>query len=243
MIRKDLAGRPWLSIISAHRPENVAKMGALVGNATWYVPENQVDLYRGHGAEFVEPDGGGLCPARNAALRDAWIAGGVCVQLSDDLSGVKEAYYDEQAEKNKARNISFHAAQERIWSELEGSDAYLAGCAPTANPFFFHPDRAVGRKHFIVGDYVVIKACSLTWDNNLRLKEDYDYTLQHLTEFGEVVRCNDIMPVFAHRTNKGGACAVRTSDLEQESIRYLKEKWPGKLRDNPRRKDEILLKW
>jgi hypothetical protein len=60
-------------------------------------------------------------------------------------------------------------------------------------------------------------------------------------KYGSIARCNAVLATFAHRTNKGGACDYRTSELEQTTIKQLKDKWPGMLKDNPKRKDEILL--
>lgn len=240
MIRTDLYGNPWVGIVSAHRPNNVPKMGALIGNATWYVPKDQAPHYRRFGAEFVV-ESGGLCESRNAILDDAFVAGRSCIQLSDDLSRVKRAVHADG--KSKGVDISFHDAVKELTEVMEGAGAKLAGCAPTSNAFFFSPERPVGTKHFIVGDFILVAPTPERFDEDMTLKEDYDFTLQHLTAYGLVARANALLPVFAHRTNKGGACAVRTSALEQENIAYLKNKWPNYIKDNPRRLDEILLRW
>jgi hypothetical protein len=45
-----------------------------------------------------------------------------------------------------------------------------------------------------------------------------------------------------HRANPGGAVAVRTPEVEQEAIAYLRGKWGDWIKDNPRRPNEILLR-
>jgi len=75
------------------------------------------------------------------------------------------------------------------------------------------------------------------------LKEDYDYTLQHLRAYGQVARLNRIMPTFRHRSNAGGAVAYRTPDLEVQAIAYLRAKWGDCIRPNTRRPHEVLLRW
>lgn len=84
--------------------------------------------------------------------------------------------------------------------------------------------------------------CHLWFDTGMTLKEDYDYTLAHLHDFGLVARVNGLLAHFLHRTNPGGAVAARTAELEQENIAYLRKKWGRVIADNPRRPNEILLK-
>lgn len=89
---------------------------------------------------------------------------------------------------------------------------------------------------------MMIWPCDLFFDEKLRLKEDYDYTAQHIKKFGGVVRANGILATFAHRKNKGGVVAIRTAEIEQESILRLMQKHPGFFKENPRRANEILMK-
>jgi predicted dienelactone hydrolase len=79
------------------------------------------------------------------------------------------------------------------------------------------------------------------FDTELKLKEDYDYTAQHIALHGVVARCDFIFASFKHRTNAGGAVAYRTPEVEQESIKRLQDKWGDAIRLNPRRENEILF--
>ena len=45
---------------------------------------------------------------------------------------------------------------------------------------------------------------------NLPRKEDYDYTANHLSHYGQVCRVNRLYVKAIHRTNAGGAVADRT---------------------------------
>ena len=77
----------------------------------------------------------------------------------------------------------------------------------------------------------------------MTLKEDYDYTCQHLARYGLVARCDLILAEFAHRSNAGGAVAYRTGERERDMIRHLMKKWPGKFRMNPKRANEVIMRW
>merc|ERR1719271_343263 len=48
-----------------------------------------------------------------------------------------------------------------------------------------------------------------------------------------------------HQTNAGGAVSARDSkgDEERKNIAILHRKWPRTFRDNPKRANEVILKW
>lgn len=228
--------RSEVFVISAGRPATVAKMTELAGPATWVVPAAELEAYRGAGAPAVLADGGGLIAARNRALDMAFSQGHPCIQLSDDLGKLEEA----QSPKDK-RPMTLAAAVDLMRAATSAAGARLAGIAPVANAFYFNPTRPFHTAAFILGDFLYVLPSEPRFDPALRLKEDYDFTLQHLRAHGAVARCNAVLGHFKHRTNKGGACAYRTAELEQAAIAYLKAKWPGNIKDNPRRPNEILL--
>lgn len=220
----------WLTIISTGRPKAEDKMGAIVGPAAWYV--RATDAYPVAADRIVAPDG--VSRARNAALDDAFDRGLPCVQLSDDLSRVARLGPD-----GEAHRLAFRAAVRHTYDAMEFSPAKLGGAAPTSNPFFAR-DR-VNTAAFIVGDFIVVKPSDQRFDEELRLKEDYDFTLAHLAAHGAVARLDWLLMSFAHRTNAGGAVDDRTADVEQQAIGRLRQKWGDAIRDNPRRPNEILL--
>lgn len=241
MKRSDLPESPYVGIVSGWRPKNISAMTNLVGQATWYVPNDQVDSYKAHGAVSVVA-GGSLCESRNRLLRDAFDLGCPCIQLSDDLKKIQKGVVAPDGKKIAA-DISFSDAVGMLSQGISSGNGKLAGAAPTANPFYWNPDKPVHSRAFIVGDFLYVAPSDPRFDESLRLKEDYDFTLQHLEMYGEVARRNDLLVSFLHRNNPGGAVNYRTSALEQQTILQLKKKWPSHIRDNPRRSDEILLKF
>lgn len=230
-----------LYVISAGRPDAVARMAPHLATVDapvfWMVPRRDADAYVEAGAEQVLMDPGSLVGARNLALSYAFADDHACVQISDDLKRIRCL---EECEPTRTGDISLGDV---LW-HLDGALDYtgylkLAGCSPTDNLYF--AKEGVSTRKFIVGDLIMVRPTELRFDPNLRLKEDYDFTLQHWATYGGAVRCDYIAPSFSHYTNAGGAVASRTEQLEQETIAYLHAKWPGMLRDNPRRANEILL--
>lgn len=224
----------YVAIISHKRAQNIERMMNLVGKATWYVGEGEGLEYRAGGATKVV-ESGGLVASRNRPLDDAFALGLPCIEISDDLT--RFSFLSEK----KAKPVNFPAVLSWMMDQNKSGNAKLIGVAPTANPYFGSDN--IKTKAFCVGDFFMAWPSEPRFDERASLKEDYDFTCQHLQKYGEVARHDYILATFGHRTNKGGAVDYRTAELEQEAIKYLKTKWGDRIKDNPRRPNEILLKW
>ena len=238
-MKRMLGCNVFLAVISHARAANVPKIEKMVGPATWFVGEGEAAAYKQQGAKHVV-ESGPLCRSRNAAIDAAMKL--PCVELSDDLVRIQRAVMGER--KLVGVDIEFEEAVSCVIGGIERVGvAKLGGAAPTNNPFYANVDAPIHPGAFIVGDFIVVMpGCNLRFDETMTLKEDYDYTIQHIMTYGAVARRDDVLMTFAHRKNAGGAVAVRTPELEQHNIDILKSKWPGFVVDNPRRPDEVLLK-
>lgn len=229
-----------INVISHKRPQNVQRSyyNEIINDITYYVGKDEKQIYLEHGAKHVV-ESGGLIESRNAALQDTWNTGyDCCIMVEDDLKSLSLAF-----SKKKKMPIDLVSAIELLVFALkEYPEYYLAGVAPTPNLFYFNPEKIISTRNFIVGSLIAIKKTDLFFDSSLTLKEDYDYTLQHIKKYGGVVRCNNIIAHFEHYANKGGVVGYRNSEREQENINKLKTKWGSNVKDNPRRPNEILLK-
>lgn len=224
-----------VAVISARRPGAATDLAShLPRDATWYVPPGEEAEYRLAGAARIRA-AETLVEARNLALDDAFANGHLCVQTSDDLTGIKRLGVTDH------QPISLGDAIDEMRSALAETGARLAGCAPTANPFY--GAHKVSTAGFVVGDLIAVAPTDLRFDPALRLKEDYDYTCQHLATYGAVARCDWILATYRHRTNAGGAVSYRNRASEREAIQHLVAKWPGVFRLNPKRANEILMRW
>lgn len=238
MIRTVNGQNVYVGIISHLRAQNVPAMQQLVGDATWYVGHGEGEEYRRAGASYVV-ESGALCRSRNAILDDAFAHNAIALELSDDLKKIE--YAIDKENKNKTL-LSITDAIALMLEGAQKNGAMLVGTAPTNNAFFFNPAKPYHTQAFIVGDMILVKPTDLRFDERLKLKEDYDYTMQHIMKYGCVARVNSLLPTFLHRSNPGGACDYRNARREQRAIRFLKKKWPGFIVDNSRRPNEILLK-
>jgi hypothetical protein len=227
----------WITIISHGRATNVHLMHAFAPRATWYVKDTaEAEQYAQAGAPSVIASGG-LIASRNQALDDAFAQQLWCVQLSDDLRRMRFVASAESVEM-----IQLDDALGMIREAMQITDAYLGGVAPTDNTFYANVNRPVSTTSFVVGDFIVVRPNALRFDPELALKEDYDYTAQHIKHYGRVARCNLLLMSYQHNTNPGGAVSYRTPMLEEQTIHYLKQKHGGWIVDNPKRKHQIILK-
>jgi hypothetical protein len=224
-----------LAVISARRPHSVPAMNQLLPiGACWYVPEDEMQAYKDAGANRVRA-ANALVEARNLALDDAFSTDQLCVQTSDDLTKIRRLGVKEHPE------LTMHETIEEMMSAMAQTGAHLVGCAPTANPFY--GKHSINTTGFVVGDLIMIAPTPLRFDANLTLKEDYDYTCQHLHAYGTIARCDYLLATYKHRTNEGGAVTYRNEQQERLAIAYLNAKWPNTFKPNPKRPNEILMRW
>ena len=229
----------FVAVISAKRTENVGDMAEKIGLATWFVPSEDAAEYESqcalYGGEVV--DSGpfpNLCRSRNMALDAAFADGYHCFQTDDDLKKVRHVFAE-----GHVNEMSFDGMVTLMADRLQSSPYKLAGVMPAANPFWSR--KPVKNDVFIIGSCMMVAPSELRHDEALPLKEDYDFTLQHVQEFGGVVRSDDIIAEYQHYTNKGGAVHQRNTRREREAISRLQGKWGNAVKENPRRKNEVLI--
>ena len=238
MYREDLG--IFLAVISKGRPNNVGPMTEIIGQATWYIGRGESRYYKAAGAKQVwQERDGKLCQSRNGALVAATMFNAPCLQISDDCTGFEWLVENTDGKKLGAP-MKFVSVVEAMKAELENSK--LVGIAPTANAFY--AKNGVSKRAFILGDLFLTHAKqTLRFDEEMTLKEDYDFTMQHIEKYGRVSRLDWLMGKFKHRTNSGGAVSIRTKEEELRNIEHLKKKWGEDIiRPSARGETEILLR-
>ena len=221
-------------VISAGRYDVLPFTQKQKNNYIFCVKNGELDLYKKAGCKNVF-ETGGLIQSRNAALEMAFSKNEICVQLSDDF---KKVTTNKNFGEKKQIDLDLAILDlVNVFTKVKG--VYLMGVPPTSNDFY--AKNKISKNTFCIGDMLFIKPNPLRFDTALTLKEDYDYTLQHLAKYGNVFRYQKYLFEFEHYTNKGGAVQYRSAKEEQKNIRILMGKWGDKIRLNPKRKNEILI--
>lgn len=190
-----------------------ALLGTQAGKEVWFVGEGEAErkAYEANGATTVI-SGGGLCKSRNAALAYAQKRGKFCVQLSDDIhgftfihhesewngpgGGLNEAGYTKPpslSESNKiaaratTRRLSALGAAQMLAAQMKLAGSKFGGLYVNSNPGTSQMCPPIMYEHFCIGDFFVVDPSSTCrFDEEMKLKEDYDFTCSHLKTYGKV---------------------------------------------------------
>ena len=220
-------------VISAGRSNDLPFTKEQKAKYFFCVKHGEGELYKKAGCLNVF-ETGSLMKSRNFALKHAFKDNLMCVQLSDDIKKVvTNKNFGVKREVNLDYAINDIAVR---FNQVKG--VKLLGIPPTDNHFF--ATSIISKNTFCIGDLFFVKPNHLSFDEQLTLKEDYDFTLQHRTVYG-CLRYQKYLFTFQHYTNKGGAVDVRSEKEEMKNINILKQKWGKKIKNNPKRKNEILL--
>lgn len=225
---------------------------------TWYVDEASVKEYRRVGLKAVV--GGRLTDARNKCLQDAARMGKACVQCSDDISAWEYRHGKRATTRTDAAvNAAYNKAKQFIISPVTAARFILAklrakpgGNRPQLGGVYmlgscsrtFAGDE-VSSRHFCIGDFFVVDKSNVRFDKEMTLKEDYDFTCSHIKAHGSVLRCNRMTLQVKHYSNVGGAVDERDKKGKKErmNIAILNRKWPCVFSPNPKRKNEVIMRW
>ena len=250
----------FFCIISARRPGNVVKMESTLKGCspTWIVATGDKKAYEEGGATKVI-EGGGLCASRNKGLELAKKLNKPCVQLSDDLKTISFVSCKEdknwtkpsslsaanlRAKSGQIEPVSPGAAAQYIDYQSKQTQSKLGGTYPCGNAGQGCAMAPVAAEHFVVGDFFVSQpSATCRFDEELTLKEDYDFTCQHIHLYGRVARCNRLTLLAEHYVNEGGAVSIRNATEEKKNIKRLRSKWPGVFLGSPRGDSEVRLIW
>ena len=125
------------------------------------------------------------------------------------------------------------------------SRSNTGGAYPTQNTGQAFGNDVFSTDLFVVGDFLVIDPKSKPrFDEGMTLKEDYDFTSQHLKKYGVVARSNRLIVIAKHYTNAGGAVEARNDEREQYNIAVLRHKWPGVFPQHATRGvNEVRMSW
>lgn len=81
----------------------------------------------------------------------------------------------------------------------------------------------------VLGPFMGIINNSLRFDDELGLKEDFDYSIQVLNKYRKILRFNKYHYSVGHLVGKGGCISYRTSQREKEQMKRLVKKWGNKI--------------
>jgi len=236
-----------LCISSYKRYETVGKHTVALFKDLWYnififVRAEEELLYKQYVPEatIVPVEKNGITPTRNAIVNyfKDWEK---ILMLDDDIKSIN--WFIEDWNKYSLIPLSKDEIKEMIEYWFYYTEKIWLKCRwiyPVNNAFFM--SEKTNSKCFIIWTFCwIINDKSIQFDERMKLKEDYDYSLQQIAKYGWVVRFNRYSVKALHYSNKGWAVDCRNDKNEQEAISILKQKRGKIIRDNPKRPNEILF--
>jgi len=179
----------------------------------------------------------GLANVRNF-ITEYYPLGTEIVSFDDDISNFT------QLNKEGTKLIplkNLHKVIEDGFNLCKKYKYHIWGLSPVKNAFFMKNQVSTNLKFIIGNCYGFINRRIKVHSD---FKDDYELSLENAVRDGGVIRFNNVVA-----TTKLGAKGGNDMTAEQrakqkehkEFIEFLKEKYPGLVRDNPKRPMEILL--
>ena len=193
------------------------------------VHEFEAEEYKKKGVEVIEiPDSekGNIARVRNWIKRLGDESGDRFCIIDDDIKAF--TFWN----GNKQRKLDGENLIEHIESMFDLAESWgvkFFGVNPAIDKGSFREYTPFSLTSYISGSFNGFINCPLYFDENLPLKEDYDFTLQMLNKFRKVLRFNAYGLSKDDHKNIGGCANYRTIAKEREQMEMFQKKWGKKI--------------
>ena len=213
-----------IAIPSYKRPDR-CKSAKLLSRAVIYVHEFEVEEYKKHNSNKIVaiPDDlqkKGMAVIRNFILDNAEHDN--VLMVDDDLN--RFGYY-EDCEQIKMREEEIYSFIEMAFNMCKEAGTVLWGVNLQSDKKFYRDYSPFSLSSVILGPFMGIIRTDLRFDNDLGLKEDYDYSLMVLNRYRRILRLNKYHYMSDHISKGGGCATYRTSDIETKQAEAFQKKW------------------
>lgn len=193
---------------------------------------------------IVVVDKKGISNARNAIL--SHFDGLPIVMCDDDIKGLFRLNMQGKERKDKLVQLNAKEIKEFIKTAFDACKKYktaLWGVYPIKNHFFMAPK--IKPAGFIIGSFcgVIADPSNIKFDITMPLKEDYDFTCQHIMKYKKIIRFDNHCIEAIHYSNKGGCQGYRNKEKENAACDIMLQRYPQWVTLNTKRPGEILLKF
>lgn len=226
---------------------SIKLLGSAGGLARLFVPEDEADEYRsGNGVpvEGVPLAVKGITATRNFILEWCEKQGETELVMVDD-DGVGWGYFEDGI---KTPGLPYPDAWKldlltNCFGMAREAGTNLFGFSVSFDKRFYREYSPFSLVCVVVGNLMgIVIGDGQRFDERLKLKEDYDFSLQSLRRYRRVLRSNKHYWHVEHHDTPGGCRSYRTFAAEKESIDLLQRKWgKGIVRRNSRKDWEIMV--
>jgi TET-associated glycosyltransferase-like protein len=200
---------------------------------------NEQKLYQRHhpNLNVINTTTSGIAAARNVML-DYYGTGASVVMMCDDVRNVLEFTGAKRLTPLKGEELDTFIHNAFAAALQHGTK--LWGVYPVNNHFYMKHTLSSG---FCIGSFCGVVVSDIDYPEDMPLKEDYAFTIDHVKAFRKVVRFNYITVDAVHYRNAGGCQLYRDDAREEEACQYLLTHYPWCVGRHPRRQHEIILRF
>jgi hypothetical protein len=209
-------------------------------NFCYVVREEEANFYKHLGVHIkIIPKG----KVKDIATTRNWILENkdseYVVMVDDDI---KNFYWTKKRIRTPISKEELTFQIENGFQLAEDCGSGLFGMNLQCDPMFYRISTPFSFNAPVLGPFIGILDTSLRYDENLPLKEDYDYFIQQLRKHRKIIRANFLTYDADHLKLKGGCQTYRNEELEKKQNELLIKKWGTDVIDfNPRNPESINL--
>jgi len=211
-------------IISYKRPSKV-RTSRWLKSAEIVVPESQKADYETYNENPIlaipDEEDGNISKKRNAILKR--FEGEDIVILDDDVGHVG---YHEEGIMYQAREDQFIRFCEQMFLMAHDLGIGLWGVNVQTDKKFYREYSPFSLTSVVLAPFCgIINTDGIRYDEEIFLKEDYDFFIQKIYKHRKVLRYNKWYYMSDHIKNEGGLSGHRSMVLEREHAKKLQQKW------------------
>ncbi len=197
-------------------------------SATMVVHEFEAHAYHKSGHNVLAcPDGlrGNIARVRNWILEKNQDARGV-VMVDDDCSGV---FRWENQDSRRLEAVEVEELLEHGFAMAESWGVRLWGMGPVFDKGAYREYTPFSTVSIILGSFCGVRPGPLRYDERFKLKEDYDFFIQHMNRYRGVLRFNSYQYLVKHNKQTGGCASYRSLKEEESQFQALRRKWGSEI--------------
>lgn len=234
-----------IAVPSKGRYNNCETYHRLDGNCTLYVPESELHLYKKKYKNVISVPINikGITATRNFILtstNDRWV-----VMIDDD---VKTAGYN-LLQSTKTKKIEIKSPEiwvnefKKLFSVTEHFGYKIWGVRTESSPMGTYPYKPFLFKSYVTASCMgIINDGSYLFNEDFKVKEDYEISLRHINEFGGIVAARYLHWENSHWHDEGGCKDYRTQHIEEYCIKKLKKMYPSMVAAANKKNNKYTIK-
>lgn len=232
-----------IAIPSKNRAGQTTTQRVLREHGTFFVPENEVALYRNVRHVIGVPLAvRGITATRNWILENAgdeWV-----VFVDDDVQSAGWTRLDERNGKQ------IKIADEQTWIDIfvRAFDITtqmgwkIWGLKTEGALRSVYPYRPLLMRTYVTASCMgIVNDGTYRFDESYPVKEDYEICLRHITEYGGILGVRYCYWQNEHWTTEGGCKDYRTIALERDAIKRLAKQYPGMIQRAKRKANTFTI--